>query len=281
MAHPVTSILTDLSEFPFHLRKPAAFPRLADSVQYNSTGPEPRTGVDYRVELDIYNGPLDLLLYLIKRDELDIYDIPISKITDSYLGYMNMIRDMKSREGLDINVAGEFLVMAATLMEIKSGTLLPKAESANPKEGVTAASRNDPKLRPREDDSTARASEDNAKQQMSPSDYLQEALRPVAAGEERIQGVFLRLECDNGKGIAYFIIQAADRTYKIRAASLAQVQLTAYTQVTGDVTCGARKAPENSVLTFRPTKDPKDVKAKIDGDAIALEIVPKDFQLKK
>ena len=80
---------------------------------------------------------------------------------------------------------------------------------------------------------------------------------------------------------AKFIIQAADRTYKIRAASLAQVQLTAYTQVTGDVTCGARKAPENSVLTFRPTKDPKDVKAKIDGDAIALEIVPKDFQLKK
>ena len=96
-------------------------------------------GVEYRVELEVYNGPLDLLLYLIKRDELDIYDIPISKITDSYLSYMNMLREMKDREGLDINVAGEFLVMAATLMEIKSGTLLPRAEPTVQKEGATAA----------------------------------------------------------------------------------------------------------------------------------------------
>jgi hypothetical protein len=139
----------------------------------------------------------------------------------------------------------------------------------------------DPKLRPREEGSSARTSEDAPPQQTSPSEYLQQALRAVAAGEERIQGIFLRLECDNSKGIAYFIIQGADRTYKIRATSLAQVQLTAYTQVTGDVTCGARKTQENAVLTFRPTKDPKDVKAKVDGDAIALEIVPKDFQLKK
>ena len=81
---------------------------------------------DYRVELDVYNGPLDLLLYLIKRDELDIYDIPISRITDSYLNYVKMLRDLRERGGLDINVAGEFVVMAATLMEIKSATLLPK-----------------------------------------------------------------------------------------------------------------------------------------------------------
>lgn len=82
--------------------------------------------MDYRVELDIYNGPLDLLLYLIKRDELDIYDIPISRITDSYIGYLRMIKEMHADGGLDINLAGEFLVMAATLMEIKSQTLLPR-----------------------------------------------------------------------------------------------------------------------------------------------------------
>lgn len=82
--------------------------------------------MDYRVELDIYNGPLDLLLYLIKRDELDIYDIPIARITDQYLGYLHMIKDLRDKEGLDINLAGEFLVLAATLMEIKSAMLLPK-----------------------------------------------------------------------------------------------------------------------------------------------------------
>jgi segregation and condensation protein A len=82
--------------------------------------------LDYRVELDVYNGPLDLLLYLIKRDELDIYDIPIARITDSYISYVNMLRDLHSKDGLDINLAGDFLVMAATLMEIKSAMLLPK-----------------------------------------------------------------------------------------------------------------------------------------------------------
>ena len=95
--------------------------------------------MEYRVELEVYNGPLDLLLYLIKRDELDIYDIPIAKITDSYLGYVNMLRDIKTREGLDINVAGDFLVMAATLMEIKSAMLLPKAPAVQQNDGPTAA----------------------------------------------------------------------------------------------------------------------------------------------
>jgi len=96
--------------------------------------------VEYRVELDVYNGPLDLLLYLIKRDELDIYDIPIARITESYLGYVNMLRGMTEREGLDINVAGDFLVMAATLMEIKSAMLLPKAAPMTDlKAGPTAA----------------------------------------------------------------------------------------------------------------------------------------------
>src|SRR5215212_10792621 len=84
--------------------------------------------LDYRVELDVYNGPLDLLLYLIKRDELDIYDIPIAKITDTYIQYVQMLREMSKENGLDINVAGDFLVMAATLMEIKSAMLLPKQQ---------------------------------------------------------------------------------------------------------------------------------------------------------
>ena len=82
---------------------------------------------DYRVNLEMYNGPLDLLLYLIRRDELDIHDIPISRITEQYLQYVGMI------EQLDPNLAGEFLVLAATLMEIKSRMLLP---SPPPEEGA-------------------------------------------------------------------------------------------------------------------------------------------------
>ena len=84
------------------------------------------TAPEYRVELDVFHGPLDLLLYLLKRDELDIYDIPIARITDTYLEYVNMLRNFSREDGLDINVAGDFLVMAATLMEIKSAMLLPK-----------------------------------------------------------------------------------------------------------------------------------------------------------
>ncbi len=74
---------------------------------------------DYRVNLDVYNGPLDLLLYLIRRDKLDIYDIPIAHVTEQYLRYVETIK------GLDPNLAGEFLVLAATLMEIKTRMLLP------------------------------------------------------------------------------------------------------------------------------------------------------------
>ena len=73
----------------------------------------------YRVKLEVFEGPLDLLLYLIKKDEIDIYDIPISHITEQYLEYMKLM------EQLDIAVAGDFLVMAATLIYIKSKMLLP------------------------------------------------------------------------------------------------------------------------------------------------------------
>lgn len=77
---------------------------------------------DYRVKLDIFAGPLDLLLYLVRKEEVDIYDIPIAKITDQYIHYIELLKS------LDINLAGDFLVMAASLMQIKSAMLLPKAE---------------------------------------------------------------------------------------------------------------------------------------------------------
>jgi segregation and condensation protein A len=101
--------------------------------------------VEYRVELDVYNGPIDLLLYLIKRDELDIYDIPIARITDSYMHYVTMLREMSKENGLDINVAGDFLVMAATLMEIKSAMLLPKQQASAEGESSAAAELADPR----------------------------------------------------------------------------------------------------------------------------------------
>jgi segregation and condensation protein A len=77
---------------------------------------------DYRVNLDIFAGPLDLLLYLVRKEEVDIYDIPIARITDQYLQYLELLKQ------LDIDLAGDFLVMAATLMEIKSAMLLPRAD---------------------------------------------------------------------------------------------------------------------------------------------------------
>jgi len=76
--------------------------------------------VDYKVKLEVFEGPLDLLLYLIKRDEVDIYDISIERITTQYLEYMDAF------QVLNIDLAGEFIVMAANLLYIKSRTLLPK-----------------------------------------------------------------------------------------------------------------------------------------------------------
>src|SRR6202789_354228 len=71
------------------------------------------------VKLPVFEGPLDLLLYLIKKDELDIYDIPIERITTQYLDYLRLIKM------LDLEVAGDYLVVAATLLYIKSRLLLP------------------------------------------------------------------------------------------------------------------------------------------------------------
>ena len=83
-----------------------------------------QTTAGYEVHLEIFEGPLDLLLFLIKKNDLDIYDIPISEITQEYLSYLDIIKD------LNLETAGDFLVMASTLMQIKAKTLLPSQELA-------------------------------------------------------------------------------------------------------------------------------------------------------
>ena len=92
----------------------------------------------YKIKLEQFEGPLDLLLFFIKRDELNIYDIPISKITKEFLEYVNLIKM------LDLEVAGDFILMASTLMHIKVRMLLPrevdeKGEEIDPRAELVAA----------------------------------------------------------------------------------------------------------------------------------------------
>src|SRR6202162_3462865 len=74
---------------------------------------------DYKVKLEIFEGPLDLLLYLIKQEEIDIYEISLERITGQYLEYLQAFKE------LNIDIAGEFIVMAANLIYLKSRSLLP------------------------------------------------------------------------------------------------------------------------------------------------------------
>jgi segregation and condensation protein A len=83
-------------------------------------GSLPQSEDQYKIKLEIFEGPLDLLLYLIKKEEVSIYDIPIARITEQYLDYLTAMQE------LDIAVAGEFLLIAATLIHIKSQMLLPR-----------------------------------------------------------------------------------------------------------------------------------------------------------
>jgi segregation and condensation protein A len=83
---------------------------------------QPAQSDDYRVRLDAFEGPLDLLLFLVRRAEVNIRDIPVASITDQYLAHLRSLRD------IDVDVAGEFLLMAATLLEIKSRLLAPRPE---------------------------------------------------------------------------------------------------------------------------------------------------------
>ena len=95
----------------------------------NPGEPQPSaTPPAYKVELDAFNGPLDLLLYLIRKEEVDIYDIPIARITEQYLKHIEMMNP------LDVNIAGEFIVMAATLLEIKARMMAPEPVLADEEE---------------------------------------------------------------------------------------------------------------------------------------------------
>jgi segregation and condensation protein A len=84
--------------------------------------------MSFKIKLDIFEGPLDLLLYLVKKEHINIYDIPIARITDEYMRYLELMRL------LDLRIAGEFLVMASTLMQMKSRMLLPVSEQEVQKE---------------------------------------------------------------------------------------------------------------------------------------------------
>ncbi|HWG42149.1 MAG TPA: segregation/condensation protein A [Gemmataceae bacterium] len=88
---------------------------------------------DYLVDIDTFRGPLDLLLYLVKRDEVDIRDIPIARVCEQFTEYLNVLRL------IDVERAGDFLVMASTLLEIKSKLLLPRPEES-------AEAQDDPRL---------------------------------------------------------------------------------------------------------------------------------------
>ncbi len=92
------------------------------------------TDADYKVKIPIFEGPLDLLLHLIRENEIDIYDIPIAEITKQYLEYLELMKE------LNLEIAGEFLVMAATLIQIKTRMLLPVDEDVPPEE------REDPRI---------------------------------------------------------------------------------------------------------------------------------------
>ncbi|MDA0711153.1 MAG: segregation/condensation protein A [bacterium] len=85
--------------------------------------------VPYGVKLELFEGPLDLMLFLIRKDEIDVYDIPIADITRQFLAYVEII------QGLNLELAGDFVVMAATLMRIKSRMLLPSDPDAPDEEG--------------------------------------------------------------------------------------------------------------------------------------------------
>src|ERR1041385_3446796 len=79
--------------------------------------------MDYQVDLEVFHGPMDLLLYLVKRDEIDLRDIPIARVAGQFLEYLDVV------QFIDVEKAGDFLVMAGTLTELKSRMVLPRDET--------------------------------------------------------------------------------------------------------------------------------------------------------
>jgi segregation and condensation protein A len=103
------------------------------------------SGVGYQVELDVFEGPLDLLLHLVKKHELDILDIPIAFITEKYLSFLDVM------QALSLDVAGEYLLMAATLAHIKSRELLPHEHGRHEEEEGEDGEEGEEDIDPRED----------------------------------------------------------------------------------------------------------------------------------
>ena len=101
-----------------HLTKSGISPLVDNSFDATS-----QTELSYQVRIQNFEGPLDLLLHLIRKSEINIYDIPINLIAQQYLSYIEAMKE------LNLTVAGEFLVMAATLLQIKSKMLLPADET--------------------------------------------------------------------------------------------------------------------------------------------------------
>ena len=87
---------------------------------------------EYKVQFDVYEGPLDLLLYLVRKQEVDIYQVNLTQLAVEFIEHIELMRE------LDLNIAGEFVVMAATLMHIKSRELLPKEKQDDSQEETEA-----------------------------------------------------------------------------------------------------------------------------------------------
>lgn len=98
---------------------------------------------DYRIRLDAYAGPMDLLLYLVKRHEIDLHDIPMATLTEQYLHHLEVIKQ------IDVESAGEFLVMAATLVEVKSRMIIPASHRADEDDDPTRDIPDEPEADPR------------------------------------------------------------------------------------------------------------------------------------
>lgn len=184
---------------------------------------------EYRVQLDVFSGPLDLLLYLVRRDEVDIQDIAIARITDQYLEYVTLL------ERLDPNAAGDFLVMASTLIEMKSRALLPSP----PLDGVdeeddarVALVRQLLEYKRFKDAARAlgTAAEDRAKRYARKPCDLPEELRGVELEEVEVWGLleaFGRLMTAIGHGPGLHEIRNDDRPIEAYAAEiLARLQRT-------------------------------------------------------
>ena len=110
--------------------QPVSTDGIGSETNARSVAPDPGMGAagPYRVRLDLFEGPLDLLLHLIKKNEVDVTDIPVATITEQYLGYLDLLRELR------LDIAGEYLVMAATLTLLKSRLLLPSPEPAEEEE---------------------------------------------------------------------------------------------------------------------------------------------------